>query len=172
MSLGRWGHVTSEFGGEYARHLVRSDCQLEFATRENNFHFLSCLDLRRKMVQTWKLFGYGRAKFIAWFCYFFSLRTFRRRCGRKDYQWRIQNLEKEHTVFVRFGDDPCVGMAKPYCTMATWRYKVSACEFSLLVFEAAWIDRIEELKRVNWFLSVSIWFLSHCTRNCSTVLVK
>ena len=71
MSLGRWDHVTSEFGGEYARHLVRSDCQLEFATRENNFHFLSCLDLRRKMVQTWKLFGYGRAKFIAWFCYFF-----------------------------------------------------------------------------------------------------
>ena len=61
------------------------------------------------------------------FC--FSLRTFRRCCRREDYQWRIQNLEKEHTVFVRFGDDPCIGMAKPYCTMATWRYKVSACDF-------------------------------------------
>ena len=52
MSLDRCGHVTLEFGGEYARHLVGSDCQLEFATRENSFHFLSCLDRRKKMVRT------------------------------------------------------------------------------------------------------------------------
>lgn len=51
MSLVRYGHVTLEFGGEYARHLVRSDCQLKLTTRENNFHFLSCLDRRKKMVR-------------------------------------------------------------------------------------------------------------------------
>lgn len=57
ISLVGWGHVILEFGGEYARHLVRSDCQLEFTTRENNFRFLPCRDRRKKMVRMWNYFA-------------------------------------------------------------------------------------------------------------------
>lgn len=88
-----------------------------------------------------KLFCYDRTRSVFWFLFCFHLRTFWRRGRRKDHQWRIQNLEKEHTVFVWFGDDPCFGMAKPYCAMVTWRNKVSVLISGDFVSLWAWIDR-------------------------------
>lgn len=39
-------------------------------------------------------------------------------------KWRIQDMEEEHTIFIWFGDDTCLGMAQFDSSMAAWRQQV------------------------------------------------
>lgn len=89
-----------------------SDCRLVFATRENLFSLLAMAGSPKENGTIVVIFegNFPKIKVLIWF-FCVSLRTFRRCCWREDNQWGIQNLEKEYTVFVRFSNDSCLGMA-------------------------------------------------------------
>lgn len=75
---------------------------------------------------------------------------------RKSYQRGIQNMEEKHTISVRFGYDPCPGMAKLDSTVAPWCHKVGRGQQSRPVSNESFRWSLDTLGMFN-FKVIATW---------------